>query len=692
MLRLKVTPVVGLPQFTGWSQVAESSVSVSVRLIFVYSISGKHAGNVGRDINEKISDFYFYDVEQFHDFLSQLIQFVHSNECKIYFSCAALSKTKSVFATYGGTVFLKRGEKSGKIITSEFEIKLIEGNYVETDTFVLTTLQADQFLNEVQLKFQQGYDTDVIITSVVPGLHAQEDSSLSALVFISKDDQDTQSNKRNQVDEEPVFQVEEELETIPVEDELVDVELGEHESEKLADVQFEVDFAKPPEKAVTVFNKVKTVLFLLLKRSQSLFFLLFLFLKKVFVKIVNFLKRVDMQAFLQSIKNIKTDGIGSLFKQKKQYMLDARPTKKGVWKFLVVVVVILLLLGFVGFISYSRNKERERVQLLLDPIESSVVDAQSKFVEDPITTREVIAQAIEKIEVLEKGNEKSSAIGLLQEKKTSWNQYLESISGSEELQELDIFYDLRLVKSDFIASGIDSDENTILVYDKDMKQVLLLDQSSKKVFVRDFSDKETMTDMVLQGQTVFALVDGIYKFPVSFDGETEATEVRELGDSNRNATLIEAYDRFVYVVNPEKRNVYRYSESEDGYSDPVGWMKSATGLKYEEIRSIAVDGDVWLTTSDGQLKKFTSGREESLTLRGLEVPFTQDIYVYTNEDLENVYVLDPANNRIVFFSKTGDFIQEFKSVSLGAASGLTVSESLGKIFVVSGSIIYGINL
>lgn len=404
------------------------------------------------------------------------------------------------------------------------------------------------------------------------------------------------------------------------------------------------------------------------------------------------IRRIDLKAVIKSIKSIKTQGIGSLFKQKKQYILDSRPTKKGIWKFLVVVVLILLLLGLIGFISYSRNKETQRIQLLLDPIESAVVEAQAKFTEDPIATREVVAQAIEKIEVLEKGNEKSSAVELIQEKKSNWNQYLESISGSEELQELDIFYDLRLVKSDFIASGIDSNADTILVYDKDMKQILLLDQSSKKVFVRDFSQKETMTDMVLQGQTVFALVDGIYKFPVSFEEETDITEVRELGDSNRSATLIEAYDRFVYVVNPEKRNIYRYSESDDGYSDPVGWMKSATGLRYEDVRSIAVDGDVWLTTSDGQLKKFTSGREESLTLRGLEVPFTQDIYVYTNEDLENVYVLDPANNRIVFFSKTGDFIREFKSVSLGAASGLTVSESLGKIFVVSGSIIYGINL
>ena len=55
MLQLKVTPIVGLPQFTGWSQVVESTNSVSSRLICVFAVSGKHAGTVGRDVNQKIS-------------------------------------------------------------------------------------------------------------------------------------------------------------------------------------------------------------------------------------------------------------------------------------------------------------------------------------------------------------------------------------------------------------------------------------------------------------------------------------------------------------------------------------------------------------------------------------------------------------------------------------------------------------
>lgn len=684
MLRLKVTPVVGLPQFTGWSQVAESTASVSVRLILVFAISGKHAGNIGRDISEKISDFYFYDVEQLHDFLNQLVEFSHAQECKIYFSCAVLGKNKSVFATYGGSVFLKRNEKSGKILTSEVEIKIVEGSYVENDVFVLTTLQADQFLNEVQLKFNQGYDTDIIITSVVPGLHAQEDSSLSALVFINKDDEESIKQ------EKPFIEIEDEFEEDVVSQEN---HLNESDLEEisLADVQVEVQDVKLPSSFEKIIVRTKHFFLWLIKKIKYFLFILFLFIKKILASIWNFILKINLKDFLNTFKNLQKNGIKSVFSNKKEYLLEMKP-KKGLWKFVLAATLILIVLVVAGYLNYQRNMESQRIQDLLKPIQTQVELAKQKVLEDPIYTREVISNSIKTIANLEQENKESNSLKLLTQQKQDWTEYLGSISGIEELQELDIFYDLRLAKSDFISTGIDIDDETLVLFDKDMKQVLLLDYTTKKVSIRDFSEKDVLKGVVIKDDTVFTLTDGIYKFSADIDADSDLQEVRALGDSNKDASLIAVYDRFVYVVNPDKRNIYRYSQGDDGYSDPVGWIKSATGLKYDELTSISVDGDVWLTTINGQLKKFASGREETLNIRGLEVPFENEIYAYTNENQENVYVLDPTNNRIVSFSKNGDFIKEYKSVSLGAASNVAVSEALNKIFVVSGSIVYQIEL
>lgn len=671
MLQLKVTPIVGLPQFTGWSQVAESTNSVNTRLICVFAVSGKHAGNVGRDVNQKISDFYFYDVQQTHDFLEQLVEFVRSNQCQLYFSCAILSTAKSVFATYAGSVFLKRGEKSGKILESDFDVKIVEGSYTQTDVFVLTTLQADQFLNEIQQKFIQGYESDIIITSIVPGLHAQENSSLSALVFISKEVQTDTKNK--QVSESFI---ETEIEEI----------VDEGVSNKQTKIQIEAITNSTIQKPE---SKLKIVSILFFSKTKLFLGVIFSMLMKILSKIFSVIQQFKLKKFLKIIKSIKKNGVQSVFKQKVSYKVE-HTSKKNVLKLFGVFVIVLLIAVTVGLVSYSRKRETNRVNSLLQPLETQFIASQNLAQNDPILAKEQLSELLVSVQAFESENEKSSALSTVTELKTQIQELLTQVSGQQELTQLDTFYDLRLVKSDFIASGIDVSNSKLLLFDSGLKQIVQLEYESKKVSVRDFSDKDKVVSAVISGDEAFVLSQGVQRFQLTEN--SEILEVRESGDSNQNGTLIDAYDRFVYIVNPEKRNIYRYSQTDGEYSEPIGWMKSATGLQYEEIRSIAVDGDVWLTTSDGQLKKFASGREEQFSIRGLDTQFESDIYVYTHADLTQLYILDPQNSRVVILEKNGDFVKEIKSVSLGAASNLAVSEELQTIFVVGGSIIYQIKL
>ena len=92
--------------------------------------------------------------------------------------------SESAYAAYGGSVFLRREGKIGTILHCPSELKLVIGKHFPEDTVVLTTLPASKFLSEIELKFKTGFDTDTIITSIVPGVHGQADSSLSAMAFV----------------------------------------------------------------------------------------------------------------------------------------------------------------------------------------------------------------------------------------------------------------------------------------------------------------------------------------------------------------------------------------------------------------------------------------------------------------------------------------------------------------------------
>src|SRR5690606_15536167 len=84
------------------------------------------------------------------------------------------------------TVLLQRKGKLGKVISSEAEPQLIEGSWKDDDIFILMSEQALDFIDEIQQKMSQGYDEETVVASLVPNVHAHEQSSLQAVAFVTK--------------------------------------------------------------------------------------------------------------------------------------------------------------------------------------------------------------------------------------------------------------------------------------------------------------------------------------------------------------------------------------------------------------------------------------------------------------------------------------------------------------------------
>jgi hypothetical protein len=123
-------------------------------------------------------------------------------------------------------------------------------------------------------------------------------------------------------------------------------------------------------------------------------------------------------------------------------------------------------------------------------------------------------------------------------------------------------------------------------------------------------------------------------------------------------------------------------------SDPAGWLKQGSDLDLEMANSMAIDGNIWLGFKDGQLKKLLSGKIEDFSIAGLKDPFSSPITLYTKEDMDNLYILEPQKSRVVVLNKKGEFVKEVKSQSLSSATVLFADEKQKKIFAVSGSLIF----
>lgn len=673
---LRVTPVVGLPQFTGWSHVLEHIIDPETRCVFCFSVSGENASNVGREIVESILAIPPRSAQGLYQALEDAQTIATAQNCVLSMVAGVFRYKRSVFAALSGSILLKRDSKVGKIIHAESAIAVIEGKYDLDDVFVFATDQAKQFVPEIELHFKRGFDSDGVITSIVPALHALPDSSLSGLGFVVIVDEEplaevaeysatfeiNESPTDETVEQQPFFSVEQETAVDEISNDAVDSD----QNAPLGSTQ--IPNASPQKKPLSAL--LAGVSKWLPKIKGGLVWLL-----KIIVQLFMILK--------------------SLFSNK-TYV--GGPSRKKILRWLAVVVVIIICIaGGIWWYSARKAKAEAATEAAVSPFKIELQEIKAQAIENPISARE---QASALIVNLQAQQSEAETIGD-KRKATAFAQILgeaqstyQEISGRDEVSELPVFYDLRLVSSDFITSVAGSNQKIAYFIDSEKKQAVALDVTTKQVAKQNLDSIGTVKAVTagVDESKMFLLANGI--FENSLTADAVPVNIKEEGDSNRGATLVGSFGSYVYVFNPEKRNIYRYIKGDDGdqYSDPIGWLLDPLGVPFEDVTSWAIDGEIWMGTKTGSVLRFASGRAEDFNITGLQDPFSSTLHIVTREEKNEVWVLEHQKSRVVVLTKSGEFLREVKSTSLGAATGMILDDTGNKVLIISGSSVFEISL
>lgn len=705
---LHVTPVVGLPQVTGWAQVAENAHTFSHRFVCAFAVAGDTAGNIGRTITQAIAQFEPTSVAAAVDFIEAQIAQCAEQQVDFYCSCLYTHDHQAAFIAYQGAVVVKRGQKVGQIVGVAPELQVLAGKYTLDDVVVLSTAQAAGFLPEIEQKFKTGFDTDTIITSIVPGVHSQHDSSHSALAFIARSEQEVEPEP-----EMPSFVFETE---VSIGDEEPELTAGPDqyavlESKSIREFEdSETAVAEPLIAAETVQSPDSQALEELGITSQSAVSTKPSALRKALsaaakigLRFVAWLWQRLTVLFVWVRTNLRSFTFSSLKPQKLQQhikkwrapRLSVDPSNRNllVIRSAVIVGALVLLLGLFFFYRSRQAQEIAATQADIAPVHQQIVSAQAQVSTAPIESRQQVQQAIQELEALlaaaEASGKPGAAIEAIEAELAFARSTETAISGQIEVNTLQTFYDLRLISADFVTTAAHSSGTTAVFYDQQKQQLIVLDLERKQV--RALNIEIPVRALKVQDQTLFLLADGVYSLDLSNEAASPDQVIPE-GDSNREAHLLGSYEVYVYVFNASRRNIYRYADQDDGYSDPIGWMQATRGLDYSLVQDMAIDGDLWLTTEVGEIYKFTSGSAVNFTVVGIPDAFSSTIKIYTNPDQERLYVLETEKRRVVVLEKDGTFIKEVTSSSLASVTDIFVSEQLGQIFAVSGSIVYTIPL
>ena len=140
-------------------------------------------------------------------------------------------------------------------------------------------------------------------------------------------------------------------------------------------------------------------------------------------------------------------------------------------------------------------------------------------------------------------------------------------------------------------------------------------------------------------------------------------------------------------------------DTKDGIIKYVGGTTKATyfadGVNPDLTNAVylTIDGSIWVLASDGSITKYTKGKQDSLTVSGLDKPLSGPTQIFTTVDFDNIYILDKGNARVVVLKKDdGSFVAQYASDTVRSAIGMDVSEKDKKIYLLSTGTVYQLDL
>ena len=174
-------------------------------------------------------------------------------------------------------------------------------------------------------------------------------------------------------------------------------------------------------------------------------------------------------------------------------------------------------------------------------------------------------------------------------------------------------------------------------------------------------------------------------------GSNSPKSLFENDDSWEDPAGLSAYNTNIYILDSSKNSIIKFVNNGSDYSKS-DYLSSSEDPDFSNAKSITIDNNIYVLLGDGTVLKYFKGAQEDFSLKGLDAPLKNPTKIYSNPDIDNIYVLDNGNSRIVVFDKTGLFKAEYQADIIKNATDFEVFEEDKTVFVLSGGKLYQLDL
>jgi len=234
---------------------------------------------------------------------------------------------------------------------------------------------------------------------------------------------------------------------------------------------------------------------------------------------------------------------------------------------------------------------------------------------------------------------------------------LAALAKQNEPSNLNSLIDLIAFKSTIQPGGIILDQNQLWLFDKVDNNIYQIRPDTKSITALNpsFQDIGHLASgaVLASGQSLVFVSDKgeLINFQIKNNSLSKETAA-----SDKPLKAVTGYQGNIYGLTQNGQEILKYLSTLTGLSKPQNWLKTTGAIA--DGQSLAIDGLIYVTQASGQIKKFLSGEEQSISQPQIDPKLTGVAKIYTQTTLKYLYILDNQNKRLLVLDKNGNLVKQ----------------------------------
>jgi len=148
------------------------------------------------------------------------------------------------------------------------------------------------------------------------------------------------------------------------------------------------------------------------------------------------------------------------------------------------------------------------------------------------------------------------------------------------------------------------------------------------------------------------------------------------------------YLTYLYLIDVKNDKTYRYPRAEGGFGAKTEWLKEEVDIS--STVGIAINENLFLA-DENKITKLLRGKVQDFKVEETATPISP-FKLWTKRNVENLYVLDHDNARIIKLDKDGKILNQYYHPDIGNAIDFIVEIETSTIYFNSAQSVQSFNM